>query len=252
LVHGYVDPDDPTVLKYNYVKVFGEILSYVTEENPAPRVLHLGGGTYTFPRYVDSIYEQSINEVVEIDPLVTEVAHEELGLPQDTRIKTYNQDARLFLIKREPNDKYDIVVGDVFNDKSTPYHLTTLEFDQLVKSHMKNNGIYIINIIDDYQTGRYMPSFVHTLKRVFQNVYLFSLKEIEKGEGQSTFVIAATDSLIDLDDYRKFITRGGERKAVGIPYEENELREYLSERDPILLTDDHVPTDILVARSLFH
>ncbi len=247
LVQGYVDPDQPSVLVYEYEQVFREILNYITEDNPSPKVLHLGGGSYTFPRYIDIVYRKSVNEVVEIDPLVTEVAHEELGLPQDTRIITYNQDARRFLIERKPVDKYDIVIGDVFNDRSTPYHLTTLEFDQLVKSHMKEDGVYMINIIDDYKQGRYMPSFVHTLNHVFQNVYLFSPGEIQEVE-YSTFVILATDSYLDIDDYKHFITGGNTREMVGTPYDENELSEYISERDPILLIDDHVPTDILVSR----
>ena len=44
-----------------------------------------------------------------------------------------SQDARLFLIQRNAGIRYDIIIGDVFNDCSTPYHLTTLEFDKLVK-----------------------------------------------------------------------------------------------------------------------
>ncbi|MDO8688365.1 MAG: fused MFS/spermidine synthase, partial [Dehalococcoidales bacterium] len=180
LVHSYVVPDDPTALKYDYAKVFAEIVSYVTyviREDPAPRVLHLGGGGYVFPRYMEAIYPGSINEVVEIDPAVTQVAHEELGLPRDTSIKTYNQDARYFLIRRKTGDKYDIVIGDVFNDRSTPYHLTTLEFDRLVKANMEEDGIYLLNIVDDYEQGRYLPAFIHTLRQAFRYVYLFNTGE---------------------------------------------------------------------------
>ncbi|MFC2020886.1 fused MFS/spermidine synthase [Chloroflexota bacterium] len=248
LVHGYVHPEQPSVLVYGYEQIFREILDYIAEDNPAPKVLHLGGGSYTFPRFIDIVFRKSVNEVVEIDPVVTEVAYDELGLPQDTRIITYNQDARLFLIKRKPVDKYDIVIGDVFNDKSTPYHLTTLEFDSLVKSHMKEDGVYMINIVDNYKEGRYMPSFIHTLNQVFRNVYLFSRGETEENDAYSTFVILATDRHIELNDYKQFITGGGTRKMVGTPYDENRLGEYLSERDPILLIDDHVPTDILVSK----
>ena len=64
----------------------------------------------------------------------------------------------------------------------------------------------------------------------------------------STFVILATDSCLNLDDYKHFITGGRAGEMIGTPYNENELGEYLSERDPILLIDDHVPTDILVSR----
>ena len=39
----------------------------------------------------------------------------------------------------------------------------------------------------------------------------------------------------------------GEKELNGEPYDEIRLEEYLSEREPILLTDDYAPTEILVA-----
>jgi len=247
LIHAYVYPDYPTILVYQYLRVFEEITRYVTIENPTPRVLHLGGGGYCFARYMEAVYPGSVNEVVEIDPAVTQVAYEELGLPLETSIKTYNQDARLFLIQRKTGPKYDIVIGDAFNDKSTPYHLTTLEFDKLLKANMADDGIYLVNIIDDYYHGRYMPSCLHTLRQAFNYVYLFCVRESWDEVEIDTFIIAATDRPIDLADYKKFITEDGKEYALGNPRDEIKLEEYLAEREPILLTDDHAPTDILVA-----
>ncbi len=256
LIHSYTKLDDPTVFVYDYPKVFAEMARYTAADNPAPRLLHLGGGGYTYPRYMETIYSESINDVVEIDPVVTEVAHEQLGLPADTSIKTYNRDARLFLIQRKSAEKYDFVIGDVFNDHSTPFHLTTLEFDKLIKANMTPDGIYLVNIIDNYRHGQYMPSFIHTLRQVFKNVYLFSAGQswetIEPSATLvTTFVIAATDRQIDFTDYRERATEKGTRQLAGSPQDEAKLEAYLVERKPTLLTDDYVPTDIMVAR-LFH
>ena len=202
---------------------------------------------------MEAVYPESVNEVVEIDPAVTQVAHEELGLPLDTSIKTYNQDARLFLIQRKTVDKYNIVIGDVFNDFSTPYHLTTLEFNKLVEANLEEDGINLVNI-NDYPHSRYTPSFIHTLKQVFKYVYLFGVGESWGQKKNDTFVMTAYDRVIiathrpiDLADYKKFVTEDGKKKASGYPLTEMELEEYLAERDPILLTDDHAPTDILIA-----
>ncbi|MBI2329542.1 MAG: fused MFS/spermidine synthase [Chloroflexi bacterium] len=247
LVHSYTNPDDPTVLVYAYLKVFEEMVGYLARENPAPRILYLGGGGYTFPRYMETVYPGSINEVVEIDPVVTEVAHQELGLPLATSIKTYNQDARLFLIQRQTGDRYNIVIGDVFNDRSTPYHLTTLEFDRLIKANMEDDGIYLVNIVDDYERGRYLPSFIHTLGQAFQYVYFFGAGRSPDEVGSGTFAIAASDRRIDLTSYRQFVTEDRGGNITGYPYTETELENYLAARYPILLTDDYAPTDILVA-----
>lgn len=255
LTHSYVIPDDPTAFithdLYNYPRIFSEIVMYATEDNPTPGVLHLGGGGYTFPRYMETAYPGSTNDVVEIDPLVTEVAYEELGLPRNTGIKTYNQDARLFLIQRKTGEAYDFVVGDVFNDLSTPYHLTTLEFDRLVKANLGANGIYLLNVHDDYRNGRYMPSLVYTLQRVFKNVSLFGAPDDIMFQQRSTYVIAATDREIDPGQYKQWVTAYAATTAyaspAGIPLSEAQLVQYLAGRKPLLLTDDYAPTDILVA-----
>lgn len=252
LIHSYVIPEEPTYLQYDYLQIFAEITKYVARDNPAPRVLHLGGGGYSFPRYLETIYPASMNEVVEIDPAVTQVAHEKLGLPLGTSIKTYNQDARLFLVQRKASTRYNIVIGDVFNDFSTPYHLTTLEFDKLVKANLEADGIYLINIIDNYQYGRYMPSFIYTMRQTFKYVYLFSPSRFRENLRTSTFVIAGTDRPIDLADYMRVTTEDGTKLASGYPLEETELEEYLSQRRPLLLTDDHAPTDILEAPLVRH
>ncbi|MCX8125935.1 MAG: fused MFS/spermidine synthase, partial [Dehalococcoidia bacterium] len=247
LVHSYVKPGDPYKLEYGYLKIFREYADYVLQGNPSPKVLHLGGGGYSFPRYIEAAYPGSTNDVVEIDPAVTLVVHEFLGLPYDTTIRTYNMDARLFLIRGLTQEKYDIVVGDVFNDFSVPYHLTTLEFSRVLKEVMKPDGVYLLNIIDRYGDGRFLPSMIHTLQHVFRYVYLFGVAPTWDWPGRSTFVIAATDRELDIDGYQAFVTEGGRKQAQGNLHNPAALEVYLAERRPVLLTDDYVPTDIFLA-----
>jgi spermidine synthase len=247
LVHSFVYPDEPTRLEYGYERTFTEITRYVMRRNSSPRILHLGGGGYSFSRYMAIVYPDSVNEVIEIDPEVTRIAYDELGLPPDVNIKTYNQDARLFLINRKSSQKYNIVAGDVFNDLSTPFHLTTLEFDRLIKANMTEDGIYMINIIDDFQKGKYMPSFIFTLKQAFKHVTLFGPSGDWQNLGLSTYVIAASDRNIDPEDYLNYMRQIGIPNPSNYPSDEVVLDQYLSSHDSILLTDDHVPTDILVA-----
>jgi spermidine synthase len=234
-------------LEYGYLKIFEGIVKYFTRDNSAPTILHLGGGGYSLPRYIEVRYPDSLNDVVEIDPAVTQIAYDELGLPRETRITTYNQDARLFLSDQPTQRKYDIVVGDVFNDMTTPYHLTTLEFDRLVKTNMAGNGIYLLNIIDNYHSGQFLPAVMYTLKHAFVHVYLFTSSEYYNLAPMDTFVIAATDTRIDLEDFNEFISGDANARPPLYIHEEKKLEQYLSNRQPILLTDDYAPTDILVA-----
>ncbi|MCH8310525.1 MAG: fused MFS/spermidine synthase, partial [Chloroflexi bacterium] len=70
LIHSYVSPDDPSILFGGYNLIFGELANLKAQQDPALRMLFIGGGGYTLPRYVEQRYPQSILEVAEIDPEV--------------------------------------------------------------------------------------------------------------------------------------------------------------------------------------
>ena len=252
LIHSVVYRDLPTHLYYNYLQTFDEIVAYITDttKNTAPRVLHLGGGGYTFPRYMEIVYPDSVNEVVEIDPAVTQIAYEKLWLPRDTSIITINKDARLFFIQRETEEKYDFIIGDVYSSTSIPYHLTTVEYNELVKANLEPDGIYLVNVIENFNEGRFLPSLVRTLQETFEYVYLFYYPDTYQTLKHTTFEIVATDSYIDIEKYNEY--HGGGDSQVGFPFDEAELAEYLAEKDPVLLTDDYVPTDILQAPTILY
>jgi len=200
VVHSYVRPDEPATLISPTLRAFAEIVDYRYANDSNIKVLHLGGGGYTFPRYLELEYPNAVNDVVEIDPAVTRIAYTELGLPAESAITSYNLDARQFLIERSSaaTYKYDIVVSDILYGLSIPYHLVTYEFDALVRANMEPGGVYLAHIIDDYTRGRFMASVVRTLQQAFGNVYLFSLQPEWQHAGSSSYVVAATDSRIDL------------------------------------------------------
>ena len=91
-------------------------------------------------------------DVAEIDTAVTEANWQATGLPRDTPIKTYWGDARQFVELNQDTKQYDLVFGDAFNDFSVPWHLTTREFNDKIKKMLTPNGVYMINIIDVYES----------------------------------------------------------------------------------------------------
>jgi len=104
----------------------------------------------------------------------------------------------------------------------------------------------LLNIIGDYARGQYMPAMINTLEHAFAHVYLIGALDSWEGAGAGTYVLAATDRTLDLTDYYDFIAGGVRRNAVGNVHDESGLEQYLAARKPVLLTDDYVPTDILV------
>lgn len=85
LVHSQVDLENTDELQYEYEWVYEGVLNlYYPLEEPF-RAMIIGGGGYTFPRYLEVVRPDSYIEVSEIDPAVTESAYDYFGMPRDTR-----------------------------------------------------------------------------------------------------------------------------------------------------------------------
>ena len=237
LVHSYTDVEDPTYLVYGYEQTYAQVIQPLMERRPNLSAFFVGGGGYTFPRYLEAKLPESRLVVTEIDPGVTLVAHQLLGLAEDTRIETHNLDARLFLVRQEGRQSYDLVFGDAFNDYSVPFHLTTREFDQMVADALGDDGLYVINIIDGGRRGHFMRAYARTLQDVFPHVAVIPQGSSWQESTRTTFVIVAGKQPLELDH----LTPGSS------PLSETELADYLAVDEPLVLTDDYVPVDNLLA-----
>jgi spermidine synthase len=246
LVHSYSSLTDPTHLVYGYEKAYAEATAYRAQHlDRPPRALFIGGGGYTFPRYMEAVYPGSTVDVVEIDPGVTEVAYAELGLARDTSIVSYNEDARTYL-ERTPNQSYDLVMGDAFNDFSVPYHLTTQGFNERVRAWLAPGGMYIVNIIDGGR-GLFLRAYVHTMRQTFDHVYLAPTIEDWRTSVRSTFVIIGTNEPLDMNALSH--TDGGDGSVILAPQimALSDVDALLDEREKVVLTDRYAPVDQMLS-----
>ncbi len=249
LIHSYVIPEEPTYLGYEYEQIFGELSNYLAGEKKAPLdLLFIGGGGYTFPRALEVTHPDWGLSVVEIDPEVTRTAYNPLGLRPDTEVVTYNEDGRQYFLRNgNGGPKYDIIFGDAFNDLSVPYHLTTLEFSQLIKGQIKDNGMYVANIIDDMKDGEFLQAFMNTQAQVFKNVALVSIGGAYDVPGASTYVVVASDQPIDQARYQVAAAEGGRRSVVGRFVPQQTVDSFMNRGRRLVLTDDYNPVDNMVA-----
>ena len=244
LVHSYTSPNNPTKLVYGYEQIYARVTAYRAQQDTHLRAFFIGGGGYTFPRYIEAVYPGSDVDVVEIDPGVTQIAYERLGLPNDTTIVTYNEDARLFL-EREPTSKYDLVFGDAFNDFSVPYHLTTKEFNDRVHAWLEEDGLYVVNIIDG-APGDFLRAFANTLSKTFRHVYVASTVRSFTHLPRSTFVLIASDEPLKLE--HKVPEEGYDKPLVASHVlSDKEFAELLTSGRVVTLTDQYAPVDQMLA-----
>ena len=245
LVHSFVQLDDPTRLVYGYEKEYAELAQYWKTTRNHLSIAMIGGGGYTFARYIDVTYPGSDMHVIEIDPEVTRTAYRDLNLNPQANVVTFNEDARMFF-KREPDRKYDLILGDAFNHYSVPYHLTTKEFNDRVKMWLTDDGLYIVNIIDGAY-GEFMRSYYTTLTKSFKYVYLAEGNPDWKNASRSFFVLVGTDKPLNLDEIAKYDGGDGDalfHRTIASP---ERIQKMLSEIKVVTFTDDYVPADQMLA-----
>jgi spermidine synthase len=249
LIHSYSDLKDPAHLEYEYERIYEEVVRWQAGKRNSLNALFLGGGGYTLPRLIDARYPQAEIDVVEIDPEVTRVGLQYLGVSEAKHIRSFNEDARWFVMNSKEKGKYDFVFGDAFNDLSIPYHLTTREFTMQLKSLMRPDGLLMANVIDSFQKGHFMPSYIRTLEEVFGkgNVHLLTLGTDYDTMGISTYVVLASPQKLDLGNFVTTIQGNGKEEMNANVMPSDRLQQYLKERPTVVLTDDYVPVDNLIA-----
>jgi len=246
-------PDDPGNLGYGYEQVYARLLVMKHTSGDTFKTFFIGGGGYVLPRYLEAYYPNAAVRVAEVDPGVTKINYEKLGLNPETKIQSVNLDARQDLEKG--GGPYDLVFGDAFNDFSVPFHLTTVEFHQLLKSRMSEKGVYALNIIDDRRYGAFLASMVRTLRTVWKNVYIAPQAE-QLEDGRNTIVLIATDEPLDQEAWNKAIPFSHGKKTLtldsgsdmtSVILSPEKVDAFLAEHAEPALTDAFVPVERYLA-----
>jgi len=242
LIHGYVDPRDPTYLHYDYERVYRALSLELFGKRRQIRAFFIGGGSYTFPRWVLSRWPGSAVDVAEIDPLVLTANHLALGLRRDTPIRTFLLDARNAVDDLPADRRYDLIYGDAFNDLSVPQHLVTLSFTQTLGRHLAPGGAYLINVIDKFGSGLFLCAVTNTLARVFPHVLIFTSGQYGVTGGRDTFVVVGSRVAVDISNWEAGHTSGRPGSALSRDAMDT-LRRQCGGR---VLTDDDAPVENLL------
>lgn len=180
------DTDDRTVLSTNvlfgvqsvYMKsgeLSGAYYDYamaaplMCETPPAQQeVLILGMGTGTYAKQCTTYFDGISVEGVEIDEKITDLAHQYFELSPTVKVTTY--DGRAFLNVAE--QKYDVIMVDAYQDITIPFQMSSVEFFRLVKDHLKENGVMVVNMNMKSDRADSMNDYLgDTIASVFPAVY---------------------------------------------------------------------------------
>jgi len=249
LKHSEVIMDDITNLQYEYERVYAAVTAQTRGDKSNISVLAIGGGGFVFPRYLKYKRPGSRIDVAEIDPGVVKAAMAAFGLSKSHGINIYTMDGRNFVDgliakKRSGEDVpgYDFIYEDAFDNFSVPYQLVTREFNEKIAEILKEDGFYMLNLIDIYDSGLVLGSVLNTLQQTFRNVYVVS--PIFEYYNRDTFVLIASKQTLDTE---RMLGELGKYYSGARCLSTEELERIKIKSGGIILTDDYAPMDNLAA-----
>ena len=209
-----VDLDDPGYLEFEYVRRIGHVADLAFPAGEPLRVLHLGGGAMTLPRYIAHTRPGSRQLVAEVDAELTDLVRRHLPLTgrrgdraaagQGARgpgVRVRAADARQVL-ESVAAAAYDLVISDVFAGARTPFHLTTAECARAVARALRPGGVYAVNVADGPALD-HVRGAVATVRSVFAETCMIAEAGVLRGRRLGNLVLAASARPLPYDQLRR-------------------------------------------------
>ncbi len=240
---------DDGSMAFDYTRYFELYRLFTPELRSA---LAIGGGTYSVPRSLLHDSPGAIVDVAEIDPSLHALAIRYFALPDDARLRNHVIDGRRFL--HDTAERYDLIFSDAYRSFiSAPTQFTTLEFFQLARSRLKQDGVLVANFYGSLaaDTRSMVYSVLRTMRAVFPQVYVIATVGPASEELQNFIFIGHNASPADL--------RIDLRRAAAVEFADPMLKGLaaleLRPADALLdavavLTDDFAPLEYYAANAI--
>ncbi|MBO6113786.1 MAG: fused MFS/spermidine synthase [Lachnospiraceae bacterium] len=198
-------------------------------------ILILGMGTGTYATQCNRYFEDLYIEGVEIDDKITSLSREYFELPDDIKVTTY--DGRAFL--NAVDEKYDIIMVDAYQDITIPFQMSSKEFFTLVRNHLKDNGVMVVNMnMRGTKEGNINQYLSDTIASVFSEVYTV---DVDKSTNRELFASNNPDMIKRFEDN---ISRENDPELINLMTEVS-ANLILYEAGSYIMTDDKAPVELL-------
>ncbi len=188
----YADNGEPA---HEYVTVSQELLEPVIDE--VGSMLVLGGAALSLPVAFQHRRPEMRITVVEIDPVVTELAGRYFAYGQDDypNIDVVHEDARVFL--RESAETFDLLYLDVFDHLLTvPWTLVTVDALEDMSARLAPDGLFAANVLSPLAGPGvgFLEHFKATLEQVFAEVRIYLTDPSEDPVVTQNLIVVASPS----------------------------------------------------------
>ncbi|NUR73393.1 MAG: fused MFS/spermidine synthase [Hamadaea sp.] len=178
----HVDLANPARLHFEYMRHLAAIIDTAWAPGLPLRVLHLGGGALSLPRYVAATRSRSAQLVIERDGALVALVRENAPLPPKSSIRVRIADA-VAALPTIADARFDLVIGDF---PGQPAELTPD-----IARVLAPQGIYAANVIDGPPL-RETRQHVVAAKAAFDDVCLLADRAVLRRRRPGNLVLAAS------------------------------------------------------------
>ncbi len=165
--------------------------------------LVLGGGGFSFPKYLIAHDDFVQLDVCEIDPAIITIAREHFRLDElrelaGSRMRLLIEDGWAYLLGT--HNRYDLIVNDAFGGKKSLGPTATREGALCIKEHLSEQGLYFANVISPVKGNKAEPLMrtIELYLEIFGYVYLFpELPEHLSKPGNNAFIASTRPLAVD-------------------------------------------------------
>lgn len=231
----YMKDKSLTGMYYDYALAAPLMAAGTENKTKDLEILVLGMGTGTYALQCRKYFDGISVEGVEIDEKITNLSRKYFYLPDNIKVTTY--DGRAFL--NAIDKKYDVIMVDAYQDITIPFQMSSIEFFTLVKEHLKNNGVMVVNMnMHDGSKGNINQYLADTISAVFNEVYTI---DVENTTNRELFASCNKDM------YKTFLANSKTLKNTELNLLMNKIQDKLLKYNAgnYILTDDKAPVELL-------
>ena len=227
----HINLRDPSDLFFEYMRRIGHVIDLIRMPGAPISALHLGGGAFTLPRYIEATRPGSRQQVIELESALVGLVREAAPLPKRASIRVRHGDARETLGKLPAgmSGAMDLVIVDIFAGSRTPAHVSSTEFYELIVPLLASDGVVVVNVADG--TGQaFARGQAATLTELFPAVAVIAEPQVLKGRRFGNVILVASTSEPALDWLPRLLAGGPHpaRMLVG-----RELKDWIAGARPV-------------------
>jgi spermidine synthase len=235
---------DPFKTAFEYTDYFFLGPAYKPD---AQSMLFLGLGGGSAPKRVWRDFPELKLQVVELDPVVADVARRFFAVPDHPRLPIAVSDARQYLVKNSA--RWDVMAIDTFFEDGVPFHLTTREFLEVARKRLTSGGVIVTNVIGSVSGdgSKLFRAVYRTYRSVFPTVLVHP---VAGGTGYQNVIVVATNGAAPSKVFLREQWQRLRAKHPPAPGLVDAIAQrydaFIPTRDVPTLTDAYAPVDALL------